>query len=196
MQLPRILVFAGSNRTGSYNAKLAGAITKMLAAMKCDVTRITLRDYEMPLYDADLEDAKGPPEAAVKLARLFTEHDAVIVVSPEYNNSIPPLVKNTLDWVSVVKTDGKSDLAPYRNKIAAIASASPGAFGGARCLMHLRAVLVNVGCLVVSEQMSVPRAADAFEDDETLSDKRAEGLMEKLCKSVIEKSALLNRRYD
>lgn len=196
MQLPRVLVFAGSNRTGSYNAKLAGAITKTLGSMKCDVTRITLRDYEMPVYDADLEDREGPPEAALKLARLFHEQDAVIIVSPEYNTSIPPLVKNTLDWVSVVKSDSAGEVTPYKDKIFAIASASPGAFGGARSLMHLRGVLVNLGCLIVSEQMSVPRAADGFDDDEALADKRAQGLMEKLCKSVIEKAALLNRRYD
>lgn len=192
-QLPRILVFAGSNRAGSLNARLAGALTKVLAGMECEVNRITLRDYEMPLYDGDYESQHGQPEAAYKLARLFHEHDAVVIVSPEYNASIPPLLKNTIDWISRINADSQGKLVPCKEKVVAIAAASPGALGGMRGLIHLRAIMANLGCLVIGQQLTVPKADQAFDKDEQLLDARAAGFMDDLCRSVVQKAALLGR---
>lgn len=187
---PKILVFPGSNRAASHNARLAGTLTKALALRECDVTRITLRDYPMPIYNGDDEASDGPPQNAVKLARLFHVHDAVVIASPEYNASIPPLVKNTVDWVSRVRKDDIGKLTPYRNKVFALSSASTGKFAGVRSLYHLRASLVATGALVLSEQVSVSFAGEAFDEFDELVDERTRSYMDSFCDSIIEKAAM------
>lgn len=189
MRRPRILVLPGSNRSGSLNARLAGAAVKLLALMECDVTRISLRDYPMPLYDADLEADRGQPESALKLARLFHEHDGIAFVSPEYNNSVTPLTKNTIDWISRVSTDRQGAISPFRDRVFAIAAASPGNFGGIRSLLHLRAILVSLGALVISEQVSVPRARDAFDEMDALREDGQQARLAAMCRSLVRKSA-------
>lgn len=191
---PKILVFPGSNRSGSLNAKLAGAIVKSLAGMECEVTRITLRDYPMPIYDGDLEAQKGQPENAVKLARLFHEQDGVIVVSPEYNNSVSPLVKNTIDWVSRVKADARGPVSPYRGRVFGLAAASPGKFGGIRGLYHLRAAIANCGALVVSDQMAVTHADKSFDANEELADEASRTQLSMFLKTVVETAAMMSAR--
>lgn len=185
-QLPRILVIPGSNRSGSHNARLAGTIVKALALRECEVARVTLLDYAMPIYDADLEARSGQPENARKLARLMSEHDGVVVVSPEYNASIPPLVKNTLDWVSRVKKDERGQLAPFREKLFGLASASPGKFGGMRSLYHLRATLMACGALILTEQLSVSFAGRAFDSSDDLVEEADRGRLEALCNAMVD----------
>ena len=194
MKTPRILVLPGSNRSGSHNVRLAATLTGHLSLLECDVTRISLADYPLPIYDADLETQKGQPENARKLARLFHEHDAVVLVSPEYNTSLTPLMKNTLDWISRVGSDQHGKLVPYRGKIFAIASASPGAYGGIRGLNHLRAILVNVGALVLTEQLAVAKAETAFDGMDQLVDQRTAGFLDTMVHSIVEKAALFARR--
>lgn len=194
MRRPQILVLPGSNRSGSHNARLAGTIVKFLAQSECDVTRISLRDYSLPLYEADLEAEKGLPEAAVQLARLFHEHDGIVLVSPEYNNSITPLMKNTIDWTSRVKSDARGALVPFRGKVLAMASASPGNYGGIRSLGHLRPVLVSLGALVISEQLAVANAGKAFDAMDRLRDSNLNRRLETMCRSLVEKAALLSAR--
>ena len=191
---PRILIVPGSNRTGSHNVRLAGAIHKRLASMDCEPTRISLRDYPMPIYDADLEAEKGRPENTDKLARMFHEQDGVVIVSPEYNASIPPLLKNTLDWISRIGAKDPSGLKPYKNAVFALASASPGRFGGARGLNHLRASLVSIGAMVVSNQLSVVHAGSAFDDKEELAGDPARRALDSFCEEIVEKAALLSTR--
>ena len=191
-KLPKILVFPGSNRSGSWNAKLAGTLVKALAMLECEVTRITLRDYPLPIFDEDLESQKGVPEYATKLARLFHQHDAVVIVSPEYNCSVTPLTKNTVDWVSRVSSDGREKIAPYKHKVFGLASASPGKFGGVRGLFHLRATLGNCGALVISEQVSVTFAEKAFDENDALNDEGLRGLISNFCKSLVETTTLLS----
>jgi NAD(P)H-dependent FMN reductase len=191
---PKILVLPGSNRAASHNARLAGTLTKALALRECEVTRITLRDYPMPIYNGDDEARDGPPQNAVKLARLFHVHDAVVIVSPEYNASIPPLVKNTVDWVSRVKRDDAGELTPYWNKVFGLSSASTGKFAGVRSLYHLRASLINTGALVLSEQVSVSFAAEAFDEFDELVDERSRSHMDWFCDSVVEKAAMFPAR--
>ena len=193
MKTPRILVLPGSNRSGSHNVRLAATLTRQLSLLECDVTRISLTDYPLPIYDADLETQKGQPENARKLARLFHEHDGVVLVSPEYNTSLTPLMKNTLDWISRVGSDQHGKLVPYRGKIFAIASASPGAYGGIRGLNHLRAILVNVGALVLTEQLAVAKAETAFDGMDQLVDQRTAGFLDTMVHSIVEKAALFAR---
>ena len=120
MPLPKILVFAGSIRTGSHNARLAALVTKELTLAGAEVTRISLVDYPMPLYDGDLEAKSGPPDNAVKLKRLMATHHGVFIASPEYNASVTPLLKNTIDWISRVRERGEEPLAVYRSRVFAI----------------------------------------------------------------------------
>ena len=185
MQIPEVLIVPGSNRSGSHNARLAGTLARELAIRECQVTRITLRDYELPIYDADLELSAGQPENARKLARLFHEHDAVFIVSPEYNASMPPLLKNALDWISRVKADDKGELNPYRDTLFALASASPGKFAGIRGLNHLRATLTSIGATVIPEQLSIGLAAKAFDDMDRLVSEPDHARMEGCCASAL-----------
>jgi len=183
---PKILVFAGSNRSGSFNKQLAQAAAKTLALMEAEVTMIALADYPLPLVDEDLKKDKGVPENAVRLARMFAAHDALFLASPEYNASIPPLVKNTIDWVSLVKSDGSGPVRPYAGLTVALGSASDGKLGGIRCLYHLRAVLMNVGTQVVSEQCAISWADKAFGDDGMPSDEREAKLLNKTCRALVD----------
>jgi NAD(P)H-dependent FMN reductase len=186
MSFPKILVFAGSIRTGSHNARLAALATKELMLAGAEVTRISLLDYPMPLYDGDLEAKSSPPENAVKLKRLMAMHPGVFIASPEYNASITPLLKNTIDWISRVRERGEQPLAVYKNRVFAIGGASDGAYGAMRSLMTLRQVLeLGCGALVIPEQIAVMRASDAFDEMDNLKDERAAGLLKRLVQRLI-----------
>ncbi|TIX71858.1 MAG: NAD(P)H-dependent oxidoreductase, partial [Mesorhizobium sp.] len=104
--IPKILVFAGSIRIGAYSGRTADVAQKELALQGAEVTRISLADYPLPILDEDLEKEEGIPENAIKLAQQIAGHDGLLIATPEYNGSIPPLLKNTIDWVSRVRTDG------------------------------------------------------------------------------------------
>ncbi len=194
MRTPKILVIPGSNRAASWNAKLAGVLCKALLQHECEVMRITLRDYPLPIFDEDLEAQKGQPENALKLARLFHEHDGVVVVSPEYNCSVSPLTKNAIDWISRVNSDQRGRLSPYKHKVFGLASASPGRYGGVRGLVHLRASIGNCGALVISEQVCVSFAEKAFNASEELAEQAARKLVDGFAKTMVETTSLLTSR--
>jgi NAD(P)H-dependent FMN reductase len=186
MSLPKVLVFAGSIRTGSHNARLAALATKELMLAGAGVTRISLLDYPMPLYDGDLEAKSGLPENAVKLKRLMAMHPGVFIASPEYNASITPLLKNAIDWISRVRERGEQPLAVYKNRVFAIGGASDGAYGAMRSLMTLRQVLeLGCGALVIPEQIAVMRASDAFDEMDNLKDERAANLLKRLVQRLV-----------
>src|SRR5437762_12782077 len=174
MAVPKILVIPGSLRAKSYNVRLAALAAKELMLAPADVTRVSLLDYPLPIYDADTAEAAGPPPNAVKLKQLMSLHQGVFIASPEYNASITPLMKNTIDWISAVRERGEPALAAYQNRVFAIGGASPGRSGARQSLLALRQLLA-VGCraLVVAEQVSVPNAADAFDERDELRDERA-----------------------
>ncbi len=193
MTTPKILVFPGSNRAGSINARLAGVITKELALQGAEVTRISLLDYPLPMFDEDLESEKGIPDNVMKLARLFATHQGVVIVTPEYNSSLPPLLKNTLDWISRVSKDGTKPLAPYRGNHFALAACSGGGLGGIRVLPHLRDILVSIGGQVITEQLALANAYSAYDDMENLKPGRSRELLGGMCASLIEKSKWMDR---
>ncbi len=183
---PRILVFSGSIRTGSFNARLAALAAKELTRAEAAVSLVSLADYPMPLYDGDLEAEDGPPDSAVRLKQMFCAHHGVFITSPEYNASVTPLLKNTLDWVSRVR-DGSGPLAAYRNRAFAIGSASNGSYGGMRSLMTLRQVLeLGCGALVIPEQIVVRGAGQAFDDMDDLHDPQLAGLLKTVVLRLIE----------
>lgn len=193
---PRILLFAGSIRTGAFSIRTADAAMKELALQGAEVTRISLGDYPLPIMNQDLEREEGIPENAMKLARLIGAHDGFLIASPEYNSSIPPLLKNALDWVSRVKEDKGRPFRPYIGKVAALCSSSDGNFGGARGLYHLRAVLMNCQVEVITPQCSVARASQAFDENGDLKEERMRKMMAKVCATLIERSRMLSTRAE
>lgn len=171
MSSPRILAFAGSARRTSLNRTLAGVAAGFLREAGAEVTLINLGDYPMPLYDGDLEASGGLPETVVRLKAQMREHDGFLIAAPEYNSSITPLLKNTIDWCSRA-APGEGPLASYKGKVAGLVAASPGAFGGLRGLVTVRSILGNIGVLVVPQQFSLSKANEAFEVDGSLKDER------------------------
>lgn len=192
MSLPKILVVAGSIRSGSHNARLAALAAKQLALADADVTYISLQDYPMPLYDGDLEIKSGPPDNAKKLKRLMMQQQGVFIASSEYNASITPLLKNTIDWISRVREAGEPALAAYRNRVFALGAASPGTLGGYRSLMALRQVLeLGCGAMVLPEQVAIRDAANAFDEDDNLRDPRTADALETVLRRLIEAARVL-----
>jgi NAD(P)H-dependent FMN reductase len=188
----RLLFFAGSIREASYNKKLARLGQHIAEANGIEAVFVDLRDYPMPIYDGDLEANEGPPVKAREFKALLGEYQGVFIASPEYNSSITPLLKNTLDWVSRVKEKGESGLEVFQSRVFAISGASPGYYGAMRSLLTLRQILaVGIGALVIPEQIAVPRAMDAFEADCSLKDKGQQAL----CKSVVEALAVAARKF-
>lgn len=190
----KILVFAGSNRAGALSGRLAGAAAKVLALHGADVTRIALADYPLPLMDGDPE--QSIPGNAVRLGRLLALQDGFLVASPEYNHSIPPLLKNTLDWLSRIRTDGALPLKPFAGKLAALCSASDGPFAGIRCLAHLRPVLMACGADVITPQCSVPHGQDAFDENGELREERLRRQMDGVAATLVEQARLISRRRE
>jgi chromate reductase len=185
MPIPKILVFAGSIRTGSFNARLAANAAKHLALMDAEVTHISLADYPMPIYDGDLEAKSGQPENAIKLKQMFMAHGGIFIASPEYNASVTPLLKNTLDWISRVREGREPPLAAYKDRVFALGGASNGAYGAMRSLLALRQVLeIGCGAMVIPDQIAVPRAADAYDENDNLKDEqtvnRLKGVLQRL----------------
>lgn len=183
MTKPKILAFAGSTRTDSFNKKLVQAAIKGARNAGAEVTYIDLRDFPLPLYDGDLEDAKGLPENAKALKKLFLDHQGLLIASPEYNSSISAVLKNAIDWVSRPVT-GEEFLICFKKKVAGIMSASPGALGGLRGLVTLRSILSNINILVIPQQVSISSADTAFENSSTLKDPKRQASVENIGEEV------------
>jgi chromate reductase, NAD(P)H dehydrogenase (quinone) len=166
---PKILAFAGSLRAGSFNKRLVRIAAAGAESAGAEVTYLDLRDYQLPLYDGDLEAAHGLPENARKLKDLMIANDGFLISAPEYNSSITAVLKNTIDWTSRPEP-GEPALVCYTGKFAALMSASPGALGGLRGLVHVRSILENIGTMVLPGQVAVSRAHEAFGDNGELKD--------------------------
>jgi NAD(P)H-dependent FMN reductase len=187
MANPKILVIPGSMRTGSHNVRLAALAEKELTLIDADVTRISLQDYPLPIYDADDDARAGQPASAVKLKQMITAHHGVFIASPEYSASVTPLLKNAIDWVSRVRERGDPTYAAFKGRVFAIASASPGKFGGLRAAMALRQVLeLGCGALVIPEQVSVSQAEHAFDDMDNIADANTANLLRAQLSRLVE----------
>jgi len=183
---PKILAFAGSLRENSYTKRVVQIALRGAENAGADVTFIDLRDFPMPLYDADDEEKTGLPENALRFQELLARHDGFLIGSPEYNGSISGALKNAIDWAS--RSGGpfkRSDI--FTGKFAAIMTASPGSFGGVRALSHLRGVLMSVGVNVLSTECAVSFAGSKFDgDSEALTDETMKASLEKLGASLAE----------
>lgn len=190
MSNPRILVFAGSARRESFNKRLASVVARGTREAGAEVTEVDLAELPMPLYDGDLEARDGVPVNAQKFKQLLKEHHGFVIACPEYNSSITPLLKNTIDWASRPE-EGEPPLVCFRGKVAGLVSASPGALGGLRGLVHVRAILGNIGVLVVPDQVAVGRAHEAFDSEGELIDEKQRASVHGVGKRVVEVAGAL-----
>ena len=169
---PKLLVFAGSTRLNSFNRKLAGVAATLARASGAEVTHIELVDFDIPMYNADLE-ARGTPPDVLQLKEMMHAHPAWIICSPEYNGSYTALLKNTIDWASSpVKSDPawQDGFKAFRGKVVGVLSASPGALGGLRSQSHLVPLLLNAQCWVAPKAFALSRAGAAFDAQGQLID--------------------------
>ena len=192
MSAPKILVMPGSLRTGSHNARLAALAAKELTLLDAEVTRISLEDYELPLFDADLA-GSALPAAAVKLKQALTAHRGVFITSPEYSASVTPLLKNAIDWISRVRERGEPSYAAFKGRVFALGSATSGGGGGVRSLMALRQILeLGCGALVIPEQISVARAELAFDDNDNLKDEALAAALRAAMRRLVELAGMMS----
>lgn len=186
----RILAFSGSARRDSLNRKLLAVAVEAVHAAGAQVTVVDLNDYPMPVYHGDLEAEQGMPEAAQRLRRLFLEHDALLIASPEHNGSVSALLKNTIDWISRSIGDGRgenSGLAPYRGKVAALLGATPGPWGTLYAsLPHLRLVLTKLSVTVIPQQVPLAHADEAFDEQGGLRDARTAKAVQALAAALVD----------
>jgi chromate reductase len=190
--LQPLLVFAGSTRAQSHNRRLAQVAADIAREAGAPVTHIELADFELPIYNADLE-ARGTPAAAIRLKEIFHAHPAWVICSPEYNGSYTGLLKNTIDWVSSpVKGDPEwSDgLKPFTGKVVGLLSASPGGLGGLRSLSHLSPLLLNLQCWLTPRQFALARAGEAFDADGQLAGPARQGV-----KGVVDQALWAAQRF-
>ncbi|WP_441244268.1 NADPH-dependent FMN reductase [Tardiphaga sp. 768_D3_N2_1] len=182
----KILVIPGSLRTGSLNAKLAAVAVDALVRADVDVSRISLGDFPLPIYDGDLESNSGVPKHALDLKRMISAHHGVLIVTPEYNASLPPLVKNTIDWVSRVEDTHESKGQVFRERPFAIAAASNGRLGGTRCLQALRLVLSACRATVIPNQLTLAFASEAYDDMDRLKHAADKDAMTAMVRQLID----------
>ena len=182
-----ILIFAGSTRQELYNRKLAKAAAVIAEQQGAQATLLELSDFDIPLYNADLE-ARGTPADVIRLKQAMHSHAAWIICSPEYNGSYPALLKNAIDWASSpVKGDAlwSDGTLPFRNKVVGMASASPGGMGGLRAQSHLAPLLLNLQCWVAPRSHAVAHAADAFDMQNQLQRSQDQQAMQALVEQVL-----------
>jgi chromate reductase len=190
----KLLVFAGSTRLNSWNRKLAKVVAAMATASGAEVTHIELADFDVPMYNADLE-TRGTPADVMRLKQITYEHPAWIICTPEYNASYPALLKNTLDWISSpVKGDPvwNDDFRSSRGKVVGVLSASPGALGGLRSQSHLVPLLLNLHCWVSPKVFALSRAADAFDEQGQLATEGAKKNVQAVIDQVLWAAARLS----
>ena len=192
MPTPKILVLPGSTRAGSHNVRLAALAAKELTLLDVDVTRISLVDYDLPLYEAELEAKAGAPFNAIKLKQMIMAHHGVFIASPEYSASVTPLLKNAIDWVSRVRERGDPTYAAFKGRVFAIASASPDRAGGLHSLMALRQILeLGCGALVIPEQVAIPQADHAFDDMDNIIDTGTANLLRAQLARLVDMARLM-----
>ena len=186
--LPRILAFAGSTRTDSFNKKLVNIAAEGARSVGAELSLIDLREFPMPLFDQDDEANSGLPANAERLRDAVLVHDGILLASPEYNGSVSAVLKNAIDWISRPHPD---NIAPFSGKTAAILSASPGRLGGLRGLVHIRAILTNLNVLVLPAQIAIETAHEAF-DDKSLVDPQRDSAVRRLGAELTETLSLLH----
>ena len=183
-QQPRILAFAGSLREHSYNKRVLKTALKGAENAGAIVKFVDLRDYPMPIYDGDDHEQNGFPASALEFQELLSNYDGLMIASPEYNASLPAALKNAFDWASR-KSDKFGLGEVFKGKVAAIMTASPGSFGGIRCLGHLHDVLTILLVNTLPSQIAVTFVGDKFDgNSEAMTDEKTRKILEDLGASL------------
>ena len=172
----RLLLLAGSSRTGAWSGHLRDAAQRLADAAGASTNVIDLRALALPVYDADLEAAQGVPDGARRLREAIAAADAMLLVTPEYNGFPTPLVINAFAWLSRLPGEGSSPsgLATTASKPVALLSSSPGPLGGLRAMNFQRQFLqMAFAMLVVPQQFALVRAHEAFDEAGALKDAKA-----------------------
>ena len=188
MSALKILVIPGSLRSGSHNARLAAAAAHELALAGAEVTRISLAAFPLPIYDGDLQTKSGVPKHAINLKRMMSAHHGVLIVTPEYNSSVPALVKNTIDWVTRVQDAHETRGQVFRERAFAIAAASENRLGGTRSLAALRLILSACHAVVIPNQLALSFANEAYDDMDRLKHPADIEALKALVRQLIELS--------
>lgn len=178
----KILAFSGSSRKGSLNKKLLAIAVREGRALGAEITEIDLRDFNLPIYDGDIE-AQGLPAGAVKLIEIFKQHNALLICTPEYNGGVAPLTKNSIDWVSRPHA-GAPAVAAIMGKAVSILSAAQGLLGASRQQHQLRVSFQVMRCINVPETVNIPLAHQAFNEDGSLKDKPTHDMVVLAVKSL------------
>ncbi len=188
VQTPKILAFSGSARTDSVNKKFIAVGARAAEAAGARVTLVDMADYDAPLYNGDLEAASGLPGTMKQFKALMLAHDGFLISSPEYNGFFPALIKNTFDWCTRAEAEGEDGMASTTGKFVGLMAASPGGLGGVRCIPRLRDCLAEYGIQAVSGFATLPGAMQAFNDDGSLNNDKAQatvdGLVARLVKAL------------
>lgn len=188
----RLLFISGSTRNGSLNMRLTRLAQNIAEASGIASTQLNLASYPLPIYDGDLEQADGIPQNAFKIKELMDEHHGVFISSPEYNAGISPLLKNTIDWLSRIRSEGQPSGAVFKTRAFMLAAASPSETGGIRGLIQLRQTLaVGLGAYVLGGQILVPKAGDAFGEDGSLKDEMRQSILTDMLKRLAHESLAL-----
>ena len=190
--MAKILAFSGSGRKGSFNQMLAVEAANIAREAGAEVTVVNLADFNLPLFDQDLE-AEGFPEGALALKKLLQSHDGLVIASPEYNSAFSPLLKNAIDWASRISEEGEAPLSAYQGKQAVILSTSPGGLGGMRGLVFLRLLLGNIGVDVLPGQLALGNAMALFDEQGQIADQTQRKSLAAVVEPLVERLDKLAR---
>lgn len=182
---PKILAFAGSLRTESFNKKLVKVAAEGASDAGAIVTYMDLREFPFPLYDGDLEASEGIPEVVSQVKEIMFAHDGFLISSPEYNSGISGVLKNFIDWTSRA-AQGEKAGACYSGRVVSLMSASPGGLGGLRGLVHVRMILGTMDVIVLPDQLALSKAYEAFNEDGSLKDEKMKAWAERLGMNLAE----------
>ncbi len=183
--MPKILAFAGSFRKGSYNKRVLNIAVRGARDAGADVTVLDLHDLPMPIYNADDVEAHGFDQNALRFQEMLSSHDGILVASPEYNGSVPGGFKNAIDWASR-QSERFATSEVFKGKTAAMITASPGSFGGLRCLQHLRGVFTIMGVWVLPMEIAVSFVGQKFDgDSEEMTDEKIAATLAKLGSELV-----------
>ena len=181
----KVLAFSGSARRESLNTKLLRVAVEGVTAAGGTLTLVDMRDYEMPIYDGDLEERSGIPERARAFKQLMIDHHGFLIACPEYNSSFTPLLKNAIDWASRPEPN-QTPLVAFAGKVAGLVSASAGAMGGYRGLQQVRYVLGNIRTIVLPDMYALSGADQAFDDSGAMKDPKKADMARNIGRNVAE----------
>ena len=181
----KILAFSGSGRKDSYNKKVVQVAAQGAIEAGAEVMIVDLAEFDMPIFNEDLESEKGMHPGGQKFKELLMQHDGFLISSPEYNSSYSALLKNSIDWASR-QVEGEKPMQAYKGKVAGIMGASPGALGGLRGLVNLRMLLENIGVMVLPGQKAVSKAHTLLDDKGQIGDEKTQTALKNIAKELVD----------